>query len=39
MGTATLEAKILQQLIAMREAVLCFVFLNLRKAYDALDRY
>ena len=37
MGTAALEAKLLQQLMAMREAVLFEVFLDLRKAYDALD--
>ena len=37
-GTDTLEANLLQQLTAMREAVLFEVFLDLRKAYDALDR-
>ena len=37
-GTATLEAKLLQQLAAMREEVLYVVFLDLTKAYDALDR-
>ena len=37
-GTATLEAKLLQQLAAMREEVLYVIFLNLTKAYDALDR-
>ena len=37
-GTATLEAKLLQQLAAMREEVLYVIFLDLHKAYDALDR-
>ena len=37
-GTATLKANLLQQLIAMREAVLRSIFLDLIKAYDALER-
>ena len=37
--TATLEAKMLQQLTAMREAVIFEVFLDIQKAYDALDWY
>ena len=37
-GTATLEAKLLQQLVAMREEVLYVIFLDLTKVYDALDR-
>ena len=37
-GTATLEAKLLQQLAAMREEVLYVIFLDLTKAYDALVR-
>ena len=37
-GTATLEAKLLQQIAAMREEVLYVIFLELPKAYDALDR-
>ena len=37
-GTATLEAKLLQQIAAMREEVLYVIFLDLTKAYDALDR-
>ena len=37
-GTATLEAKLLQQLAALREDVLCVIFLDLHKAYNALDR-
>ena len=37
-GTATLEAKLLQQLSAMREEVLYVIFLDLHKSYDALDR-
>ena len=35
--TASLKAKLLQQLAAMREAVLYTIFLDLNKAYDALD--
>ena len=38
MGTVTLNAKLLQQLIAMRDTVLRSIFLDLRKAYDDLDR-
>ena len=37
-GTATLEAKLLQQLAATREEFLYMIFLDLTKAYDALDR-
>ena len=37
-GTATLEAKLLQLLAALREEVLYVIFLDLHKAYDALDR-
>ena len=37
-GTATLEAKLLQQLSSMREEVLYVIFLDLTKVYDALDR-
>ena len=37
-GTATLDAKLLQQLASMREEVLYVIFLDLTKAYDALDR-
>ena len=37
-GTATLEAKLLQQLASMREEVLYVTFLDLTKSYDALDR-
>ena len=37
-GTTTLEAKLLQQLVALREEVLYVIFLELHKAYDALDR-
>ena len=37
-GTATLEAKLFQQLEALREEVLYVIFLDLTKAYDALDR-
>ena len=37
-GTATLEAKLLQQLAALREEVLYMIFLDRTKAYNALDR-
>ena len=37
MGTTDLEAKLLQQLTAMRKAVLRDIFLDLQKAYGALD--
>ena len=37
-GTATLKAKLLQQLAAMKEEVLYVIFLDLTKAYDALDK-
>ena len=38
-GTANLEAKMLQQLAYLREKILYMIFLDLHKAYDALDRY
>ena len=38
-GTAYLEAKMLQQLTAMREEVLYAIFLDLHKVYVALDKY
>ena len=37
-GTATLEANLLHQLADLREVVLYMIFLDLNKAYDALDR-
>ena len=37
-GTAPLEAKLLQQLAAMRDEVLYVIFLDMTKACDALDR-
>ena len=37
-GTTPLEAKPLQQMMDMREKVLCEIFLDLHKAYYALDR-
>ena len=37
-GTATLMARLIQQLIAMREIVLNSIFLGLRKAYYYLER-
>ena len=36
--TATLESKLLQQLASLREEVLYVIFMDLHKAYDALDR-
>ena len=36
-GTATHEAKLLQQLAVLREEILYVIFLDLHKAYDALD--
>ena len=37
-GTANLETKLLLQLAVLREEVLYLIFLDLKKAYDALDR-
>jgi Reverse transcriptase (RNA-dependent DNA polymerase) len=37
-GTATIEAKLLQQLATIEQAALFKIFLDLRKAYDTLDR-
>ena len=37
-GNATLEAKLLQQIAALREEVQYVIFLYLHKAYDILDR-
>ena len=37
-STATLKAKLLQKLAALREEVLYVIFLDLNKAYDTLDR-
>ena len=37
-GTATLEAKLIQQLAALRKEVLYVIFLDLHKAYKALYR-
>ena len=37
-GTATLNAKLIQKLVALREEVLYVIFLDLQKFYDALDR-
>ena len=39
MGTASLEAKLLQQLVAMREEVMYAIFLDLHNMYDTLERY
>ena len=38
-GTDTIEVKILHQVAVLREAVLNEIFLVLKKAYNALDRY
>ena len=35
--TSALEANLIQQLTSMREAVLFEVFLDIQKAYDALE--
>ena len=37
-GMTTLEAKLIQQIAALREEVMYVIFLDLHKAYDALDR-
>ena len=37
-GTATLKAKLIQQIAALREEVLYMILLELHKAYNALDR-
>ena len=37
-GTASLEVKIIQQIMAMREKLLHTIFLDLYKAYAALER-
>ena len=37
--TTTLEAKLLHKLIYTKETVLYYIFLDLCKAYDALERY
>jgi hypothetical protein len=37
-GTAIIEAKLLQQLAGLEQSTLFQAFLDLRKAYDALDR-
>ena len=38
MGTSTLEVRMLQQVVDLREAVLHAILLDLHKDYDALDR-
>ena len=37
-GNASLDSKLLQYLVSMREEVLYVIFLDMHKAYDALDR-
>ena len=36
-GTVSLESKLLQQLMVMREEVMYEILLDLHKAYDSLD--
>ena len=36
-GNATLESKLLQQLVALREEFMYVIFLDLHKAYDNFD--
>ena len=36
--TTSLEAKLIQKLMAMKEEVLYAIYMDLHKAYDALDR-
>ena len=38
MGSATFKAKLLQQVAALREVLIHAIFLDLHKAYNALDR-
>ena len=38
-GTATLEAKLLQQLASLRKEVLYVISMDLHNSYDALDRF
>ena len=38
-GTTTLKDKMLQQMTATREAILCTILLELWKAYEVLDKY
>ena len=38
-GTASLESKLIQQITAMREAILHEIFLYLQKEYDTPDKY
>ena len=37
-GTATLKAKIIQELATMRQEVIYVIFMELHKVYAALDR-
>ena len=39
MGTATLEEKLLRNIVYMRETVLHSIFFDLLESYNALDRY
>ena len=39
MGTTILKAKLIHHLIAMKQAVLHTIFLDIQKAHKALDRY
>ena len=38
-GTSTLKVKLIKQVMSMRDEVLHAIFLELQKAYNALDRY
>ena len=38
MGSATFKVKLIQQVAALKEVVIHAIFLDLHKAYDALDR-
>ena len=38
-GTATIDSKLLYQLVALVEEVVYMIFLELQKAYNALNKY
>ena len=38
MRASTLEAKFLHKISGMNQEVLCGIFIDIHKAYDALDR-
>ena len=39
MGTTSIKANLIQNLVAIREEVLYEIFLNIHNTYDALDIY